>query len=275
MKVYRDVAAIRSKERLGRRLSLGGLAILFIGMIASFVPNIWGPDDIVTNPIAAWFQGNWAWISFAALPLGFICASIGSYFINRFARRRWPGGKTIARPDELLERNMKGFDDKYTYFAWSLPANYVITGPFGIALFAVRSDKSKVTVQGERFREPFSIGRLFTIFAREGLGNPLVELADQERKLRTLLEGNGDGPLTTTDPAAEPPRIPIHKAAIFLNPEVQLTVDAPAIPVLRGEQLKEFIRRLTREERVEPNVARKLTEYLIQHNTGQEQTVKK
>jgi hypothetical protein len=266
MRVYRDEPSIRSKERMGRRLSLAGLGVLFVGMLASFTPNVWPPDATVVNPVAEWLQFNWAYISFAALPLGFICASVGSYFINRFARRRWPGGRTIARPDELLERNMRGFDDKYTYFAWALPANYVVTGPFGLLLFAVRRDKSKVTVNGDRFREPFGIGRIFTIFAREGLGNPVGELNDHERKMREMLaQANGTGDLED---------VPIHKAVVFLNPEAEVNADGPVVPVLRGEQVKEHLRRVTREDRIEANTARKLTEFLIENNTGTEQTQK-
>lgn len=264
MKVYRDIPTIRAKERRGRRLSLAGLGVLFLGMIASFTPNIWPPDAQLTNPLAAWLQGNWAYISFAALPLGFILASFGSYFINRFARRRWPGGRTIGRPDEMLERNMKGFDDKHSYFAWALPANYVVTGPFGIILFAVRSDKTNVTVKGDRFREPFGLGRIFTVFAREGMGNPVAELHDNEKKMRELLE--------KTEPAAAD--VPMHKAVVFLNPETQINLDGPVVPVLRGEQVKEFIRRVTRESRIEPNTARQLTEALVANTTGTEQTAK-
>lgn len=67
---------------------------------------------------------------------------------------------------------MKGFDDKIAYFVHSLPATYLLAGPCGVLLFAVRSDRTQVTVQGDRWREKFSLGRFFTIFRREGLGNP-------------------------------------------------------------------------------------------------------
>ncbi len=113
MKVYRNLSEIRRKEAFGRRMSLIGLLILFIGLLASFVPTWLPPDQPAANPVARFLHLNWSWISFAALPLGFIFASFGSYFINRFARRRWPGNRAIARPDEVLERSMKGFDDKY------------------------------------------------------------------------------------------------------------------------------------------------------------------
>jgi hypothetical protein len=208
-------------------------------------------------------QTYWTWISFAALPLGFIFASFGSYFINRFARRRWPGIKTIARPDEVLERSMKGFDDKYAYFAWSLPANHVLVGPSGVTVIAVRSDRGKVTVQGDKWREPFNLGRFFTVFAREGVGNPALELEDQIRKLRALIE---QAPLPKGESAAN---IPIEPAAIFLNPEMQITLENPSVSVLRADQLKDYVRRRTREVKVSPATMRIVVDHLATHSEHQ------
>src|SRR5688572_23604837 len=266
MKLYRNVSEIRNKEKLGRRLSLIGLGILFVDLLASFVPSWFPPseDPTVTVSVPVQFlQDYWTWISFAALPLGFIFASFGSYFINRFARRRWPGIKTVARPDEVLERNMKGFDDKYAYFAWSLPANHVLVGPSGVMVMAVRSDRGKVTVQGDRWREPFNIGRFFTVFAREGVGNPALELEDQIRKLRALLE---KAPLPQGVSAAD---IPIEPVAVFLNPEMQITLEKPSVAVLRADQLKDHMRRRTREVKVSPSTMRAVTDYLASHSEHQ------
>lgn len=266
MKIYRNVSEIRRKESLGRRLSLIGLGVLFIGLLASFVPSWFPPSEDPSVAVSApvrFLQTYWTWISFAALPLGFIFASFGSYFINRFARRRWPGIKTIARPDEMVERNLKGFDDKYAYFAWSLPANHVIVGPSGVLVMAVRSDRGKVTVQGDRWREPFSLGRFFTVFAREGVGNPAIELEDQIRKLSALIE---QAPLPNSESAAT---VPIEPVAVFLNPEMQITLENPSITVLRADQLKDYLRRRTREVKVAPATMRAVTEHLANHSEHQ------
>ncbi|MFV2092912.1 MAG: hypothetical protein ACC634_07500, partial [Hyphomicrobiales bacterium] len=158
MKIYRNLKNIQSKEKRGRRFSLAGLGTLFIGLLASFVPTWLPTADSATTPLTQFLQQYWMWISFIALPIGFILASIGSYYINRFARRRWKGSNILARPDELLERSLKGFDGKYAYFAWSLPARYALVGPCGVIIFAARSDRGRVTVQGDRWRESFSIG---------------------------------------------------------------------------------------------------------------------
>ena len=205
MKIYRNLDEIQKKEQRGRRLSMIGLGILMVGLLASFVPTWLPPDEPATTPLTQFLQQYWMWISFVSLPIGFIFASVGSYYINRFARRRWKGSKTIARPDEMLERSLKGFDNKYGYFAWSLPAHYLLAGPCGVIIFAARSDKGRVSVDGDKWREPFSLGRIFTVFAREGLGNPeqrsaragrqdtrnsqrLTALATDDRRIRRWLE---------------------------------------------------------------------------------------
>lgn len=264
MKSYRNVAEVTRKEAIGRRFSLAGLAVLFLGMLASFVPNWYPPGTTPPNVLAGFLQDYWALASFIALPAGFLCASIGSYYINRFARRRWPGSRTIARPDEVLERGLKGFDDKYSYFAHSLPnSNYVLAGPCGVLLFAVRNDRGRVVVNGDRWREPFSLGRIFTVFAREGVGDPPRELATQAAKMRELLRSapanpNGAG----NDSAKSLADVPIDGAAVFLNESVQLDVENPEVPVLRVEQVKEFVRRKTKEAKLSPTTAQALTDFL-------------
>ncbi len=261
MRTYRNVKKIKGKEQLGRRLSTIGLVVLFIGLFASFSPNYF-TGARAESGLGQFMSQWWPYISFAALPLGFIFASVGSYFINRFARRRWPGSKKIARPDEMLERNMKGFDDKYAYFAYSLPPAYVLVGPCGIQILTVRSDKGRVVVSGDKWREPFSFGRIFTIFAREGVGNPRNDLLDQGKKLSELIAEAPDPDQFES--------VPVEGAAVFLNPEVQLDVDNPTVPALRGDQLKAYIRRRAKENKVNAKTLKALTEYLVSVSEYQE-----
>ncbi|MEZ4860838.1 MAG: hypothetical protein R3C14_06000 [Caldilineaceae bacterium] len=275
MKAYRNTKEIERKEALGRRFSMIGLLILFIGMMASFVPNWYPPDMQVSNSVLAFIQHYWALGSLIALPAGFLSASIGSYFINRFAKRRWPDNKAVARPDEMLERGMKGFDDKYAYFAYSLPdSNYAVAGPCGILLFAVRGDKGRVMVEGDRWREPFSVMRFFTVFAREGVGNPNRELADQTAKMEKLLQHTTSNNGAAGDEESKNinlSTVPIEGAAVFLNSDAQLEVDSATIPVLRLDQVKEYIRRKTREVKLSGAQVRALHEFLRAHSEYQEE----
>ena len=109
MKVYRNLKEIRRKDTIGRRFTLTGMGVLALGFVASLVPTWYAPDAPIQPGIVGFIQQYWSWISFGALFAGFICASIGSYYINRYARRRWPGSRFVERPDEMLERNLKAW----------------------------------------------------------------------------------------------------------------------------------------------------------------------
>ncbi|MCB9139376.1 MAG: hypothetical protein H6642_13600 [Caldilineaceae bacterium] len=256
MKIYRNLENMQRKERLGRRLSTAGLVVLLIGLFASFTPNLYPLTEPAPGFLGQFMQRWWTYISMAALPLGFILASIGSYFINRFARRRWPGSKKVERPDEVLSRNLKGFDDKVAYYAYSLPPNYTVVGPAGIQIFAVRSDKGRVVIDGEKWREPFNFGRIFTVFAREGVGNPSAEIGDQAGKLRALLN---EADAKQAELFAD---VPIEGAAVFLNSDVQLEITNPSVPALRADQVKDYLRRRAKELNVRNSTVRELNDYL-------------
>ncbi len=259
MKVYRNLAAIKSKEQRGRRIALAGLLILFIGLLSNFTPNWFPTDERAANPLIAFVQQYWTFVSFGALAVGFIASNVGSYYINRFAPRRWPGSKKVARPDELVESGLKGFDDKYALFLWGLDdVPYMLVGPLGVRVFLVRSDKGTVRVYGDRWRERFSLGRLLTFLNREGLGNPVREMQEAEQKVRELLQsGESSGELTVN--AAD---IPIEGAAVFINPATQLELENPSLPVLRVDQLKKYVR-TKRNQQLNAGTVREVTDYLL------------
>ncbi|MFN8489823.1 MAG: hypothetical protein U0350_19715 [Caldilineaceae bacterium] len=256
MKAYRNTAEIASKDNLGRRFSLIGLLVLAVGFVASLMPG-WLPP-----PVLSFLQRYGVLVSFGSLFIGFACARLGSHYINRYARRPWPDSKTRARPDEVLERNMKGFDDKFVYFAHSLPASHnVLVGPCGILLFTLRIDNGKVVVNGDRWREPFSAGRLLRMMAQEGIGDPPRELAEQKQKLQAFL--NKDG--------ANFANVPIEGAVVFLSNAAQLELDNPTVPVLRLDQVKEYVRRKAKDVKLSNATLRELTDYLREHSKYQEE----
>jgi hypothetical protein len=268
MKVYRNIKEIRRKDTIGRRFTLTGMGVLALGFLASLVPTWYAPDAPIEPGLVGFVQQYWSWISFGALFVGFLCASIGSYYINRYARRRWPGSRFVERPDEMLERNLKGLDDKFAFFSQSLPASYVLAGPNGVTIFALRSDKGKVIVEGDKWREPFSLTRFFTFFAREGVGAPDKDVADQQAQLRSLLAkastGGAEGQPSLAD-------VPMDGAVVFLNPQIQLEVNAPNLPVLKPEQVKDYVRNRVKEARV-PNATQKaLVEHLASEAVWQEE----
>jgi hypothetical protein len=265
MKVYRNLTEIQRKERLGRRASLGGMLVLLIGLIASFVPTWYPPGTEVEGAFGQFVQANWSLISFAALPIGFLAASYGSYFITRYARRRWPGHNVIARPDEMVERSFKGVDDKHSLFVYSLPVGYVLAAPTYLLTLVVRSDRGQVQVDGDRWRERWTLGRIFGLFAREGMGNPPQELAEMERKIRTFLSTQG-----AIEAGVNSEEIPIEGAVIFLSAETRLSLNNPTVPVLRFDEVKDFVRKRAKENRPPAKLMRDTMTFLQQNCTTPE-----
>lgn len=260
MRVYRDLGNIKRKEKRGRRITLSGLLVLFVGLLASCTPNWYPLSEPAPNALGQFMQQYWAIISFGALLIGFAASNIGSYYINRFAARRWPGTKQIARPDEMLEKSLKGFDNKYSLFLWSLPeSEYVLVGPPGIFAFAVRSDKGVVNVEGSRWREKFSLGRVLTSFTREGLGNPGRDLLETEQKMRAVFQqAESEGKLKV-----DAGGVPIQGAVVFVNPGIELNAVNPDVPALLAPDVKKFIRE-NKGQMLSATELRELTDFLKQ-----------
>ena len=264
MKVFRNNKEIARRDQLGRRFSFVGLIILFIGLIASFVPSFYPPGTTPESAMGQFIQANWATLSFGALPLGFIAASVGSYFVTRYSRRRWQGTKIFARPDEVLERSLKGFDDKYGLYVFALPVGYVLSTPFGLVTIALRSDKGRVNVNGDKWREGWGLSRLLTLFAREGIGHPPTELAEQARKMRAYFAKAPESETGGLNLA----ETPIEGVVLFLNPQTLLNAENPSVPVLRADQLKEYLRKRVREVKPNPALIRAANAWLETHNSG-------
>jgi hypothetical protein len=220
MRAFHDEKLIQRRARIAQFASWGGLGVLAIGMVISFRANPSEPN------YQLWILG-----SFGCLILGFIAAQVGGYNMRRFGRS--------PRPDERLAKELKGFDDRYTLYSWMLPAPYVFAGPSGIYTFAVREQGGKVSNVGDRWKQPFSIGRFLTAFGQEGLGNPTVDAAGDAKKMQAYLDKHLPGE-----------HLEVQPIILFLNPGVDLDLNNPAVPVVMTKSLKGLLRQRSKEKRV-------------------------
>jgi hypothetical protein len=204
MRVTTNPKLIKRRSRLGMIASLSGIAVLALGMFASFRPQI-------------------AWVSLVALIIGFMLAQFGSYNLRRWGRS--------PRPDQVLDEGLKGFDDRYHLYAWTLPVPFVLLGPQGIYTLTTRDQTGQVSVTGSTWKSKLSLGRLLSIFAQEGLGNPTTDAQTQAAKLSTWITGK------LPDLSIE-----VQPIVVFIDPRVQLEVDAPTVPVLDPKGIKKWLR---------------------------------
>lgn len=205
MNVITNETLVKRRAKIGRIASLGGLAILAGGMVASF-------------------QEKYLYLSFVALILGFIISQVGSYNTIRWGRK--------PRADEVLVRALKGLDRKFTFYHYYLPATHVLVGPTGAFVFLVKFQGGQVSFDGSRWKEKRGLGKILLFFGQESLGNPSVELELEMRRLAKLI--------TEKRPDVEPT---IRGAVVFANPQVELSLTNPTVPVLKAKQLKPHVRR--------------------------------
>jgi hypothetical protein len=204
MRVTTNEKLIKRRSRLGLYASLGGVGVLVIGMIASF-------------------QQQYMWVSLVAIVVGFLLAQFGNYNLRRWGR--------APRPDQVLETSLKGFDDRYHFYAWAGPAPYLLLSPHGVYSFVVRDQTGAVSVNGNRWNTRMTVGRLLTWFAQEGLGNPSEEATAMAARLNDWLRAKRPDVAAAAQPAV-----------VFIDERVQLTINEPTVPVLEAKNMKKWLR---------------------------------
>jgi hypothetical protein len=195
---------IRRRAKMGTYASLGGIAVLAGGMVASFQPQL-------------------VWVSLIALIAGFLLAQYGNYNLRRYGRS--------PRPDEIVAESLKGFDDRYHLYAWSLPAPFVLLTPHGLYSFVTRDQNGQVTNNGSQWKTAFSLGRALLMFSQEGLGNPTQDAQDRAAKLNEWIRSK----LPESTVVAQP-------AILFTDPRAQLQINEPVVPVLEPKGVKKWLR---------------------------------
>jgi hypothetical protein len=204
MQVSTNKKLIERRRRIGTYASFGGLGVLLAGMVASF-------------------NMQYLWYSLIALVAGFLLAQFGNYNLRRWGRS--------PRPDEVIETALKGFDDRYHLYAWSLPAPLVLLSPQGVYSFVTRDQAGEITVNGSQWRSKFSLGRALLAFAQEGLGNPSSEALEGAGRLGNWMQAE------LPDAALE-----VQPAIVFINAKTQLQVNEPTVPVMDAASLKKWLR---------------------------------
>ena len=192
-------------------------------------------------------NANYRWALIAtigSLVLGFILASIGGYNTRRFGRS--------PRPDERIAKELKGFDDRYSLHIYSTPAAYVFMGPSGIYTFAVREHGGKVINTGDKWQQKGGRLTFLLAFSNEGIGNPSADaVADADKVEKFLTQQASDV------------AVDVQPLVLFANPNVQLELKNPAVPVIKPDGLKALLRMRAKDNRLDNPTLQKLESLMI------------
>jgi len=210
MRISINEGFIRRRASIARWSSLIGLGVLGVGLIVSF-------------------NKDYYYWSLPALVIGFFLASISAYNANRYVKE--------PRPDQILAKVLRGFDNSYHLFIYTAPVAHVLLTPSRVYALLVKPQDGVIRRQGQRWRRDFNLRRVLFIFGDEGLGNPGRDAQDSAGRLqRELVKAFG----------TEAP--PVEGLAVFTHPNARLEgLDSPPwqageVPVLAGKDLKKYIR---------------------------------
>ncbi|MGD2176663.1 MAG: hypothetical protein PVG71_02460, partial [Anaerolineae bacterium] len=121
MRIIRDERHINLRSSVGQYAALGGLVILLVGLVISFVRPTWAVPLLVS------------------MVLGLILSVVGGYFADRYAG-------PLAR-HKTLEDVLKGLDYRHTLLQYVLPADHVLLEPGGCTCFAVKAQGGEVVYE--------------------------------------------------------------------------------------------------------------------------------
>ncbi len=208
MRIITDEARIAKGARLGKFATFAGLGFLVGGLVISLL--------LQETPLL--------WLSFACLLVGLVISSVGTGNMNRWVRE--------PRADQALAQGLKGFDDRYCLYNYTLPAPHVLLGPVGLYVLTAMGQDGAISYEGGKFHRDFSLTRVLRFMAEEGMGKPFKEADAQMEDLQAFLDDNkvGEG-------------VEIQNMLVFYNPKAELTVSAPPRPVVTPKGLKKAIRK--------------------------------
>jgi len=150
MKIVRNERYIEKRKVWSKYLSIAGFIFLATGFVVLFI------DQQSFNPLM---------LQTTALILGWLLSQAGLYFAHRFFR--------TPRPDEVLDRALRGTFRDATLYHYHLPAPHVLLTKSGPIVFNLKYQGGKISADGERWRQGGSIFKRW--FGQEGIGRPHQE----------------------------------------------------------------------------------------------------
>lgn len=110
MKIIIDQKYIQRNALIGKILRWTSLVCMVIGLVAVF------SDDISSNPTLFF-------AFFFVMIIGVLLSSVSGFFTSRFGKN--------PRPDELIDKSLKGLDDRFRIFHYQTSIPHLLIGPAG------------------------------------------------------------------------------------------------------------------------------------------------
>jgi hypothetical protein len=228
MQIVTNTKLVESRGKLGKRLP-------WIGLFGVF-----GAVFMVLRPeLELW--------SLPVMILGFVLTNVGMFYFNRYVRP--------PLPHDVLEKELKGLDNRYRLFNFLGPVDHVLITPTGVLAITVRRMGGDIRCTGEKWSMKTGLLDKLRFFSEDQLGNPSYDLRRDVSKVQKLMEAG------LPDAQGEKP-VPIGGFVFFSSPDVNLSLEDISVRVLNTKNMKDYLRKLATGERISPARAEAIAKVL-------------
>lgn len=166
-----------------------------------------------------------------------LLTQIGLYFGSRWGRS--------PRPDQVLDRSLKGLGREYAIYHYLTPASHLLVGPAGVWALLPYPSAGVVTWERGRYRQRGGgfLAAYLRFFGQDSIGRPDLEARSEidltQRFFRRALDGM---------------EVPVQAALVFYHPAARVEVQDAPFPVFLAKDLKDFLRKRAKEKPLSPAI---------------------
>ncbi len=161
-------------------------------------------------------------LSYVFLIVGFICATVASFIMYQYVRE--------PRADQVIAKALRQVDRRYSLYSYYLPSDNVILSHHGITVVIPRMQKGRVWYDGKRWHHKAGFSKVKQFFGEPGVGRPELDVAQDIRTMQKWLAKRG-----MED-------VPVNGLVVFVNPEIELELDNPPVPVVQPDNVADFFK---------------------------------
>jgi hypothetical protein len=206
---------VGSRMKIGNYSHFASMALLVIGFVLSLMTSTFGQEVI--------------FVAYVCLIGAFLLLSYGRRFTRRWGPR--------FRQDQWLVPALRGVDNSFTMFNYAAPdlPDHVIVGPSGLYVLVPRPNGGTVQFQDGKWSRGGAGATILRGLAEGALGNPMQDVQASMQQLAGYLRKNGTEELIAG--------LEARPVIVFTNPNVNLTVKNPPMPIVKTKDLKAIFRR--------------------------------
>lgn len=211
MNLIIDEKLIKRNKTIGNVLSIGGIAILGVGLVLNF-----SPTTVKTL------------ISFGALIVGFIVSQISTHYVSRFGRS--------PRLDEIVSENLNKLGNEYSLYVYSTPVPMLLVGPGGLWIPVPNAASGEIYFDKKWKQKGGSA--LMKLSGHESIGKPELDVAENEKNILKVL----------SEHFKEDEMPPINSAIVLVHPEAKIgdIENAPTL-IFKANALRRKIKKFDRD----------------------------